>query len=84
VLIVQLDSEHRPRQNRMHHPFDFDMLFFHKMLLVMAGPIRRSPLADQPEREASEKSWGRRDHTAEPWSKQKGTEMAKVLSGLPR
>jgi len=38
VFIVQFDSEHCPRQNGMHHSFDFDMCFFHNAILQRPVP----------------------------------------------
>ncbi len=52
VLVVEFDAEHGPGQNGIHYTFDFDMLFFHVILMLMTGSGRREHLAKQPERGA--------------------------------
>jgi len=53
VVIVELNSEHRSGQNRMHDTFDFDMFFFHNVFLVLAGPVveRTSPTSRRERRQ---------------------------------
>ncbi len=37
VFVVQFDAEHGPGQNGVHYAFDFDVLFFHVILMLMPG-----------------------------------------------
>jgi len=40
VLVVEFDSEHCSRQNRVHYSLDFDWCFFHKARSAMTGSNR--------------------------------------------